>query len=99
MEGLIEYGYIGLFAGAFMAATIFPFSSDILLVAMLAAGGQPVTTIVVATAGNWLGGLTSYGVGISRQNRVVGAVVPHKTRNGLPLPKSASSAGAHGSRC
>jgi len=63
MEGLIEYGYIGLFAGAFLAATIFPFSSDILLVAMLAAGGQPVTTIVVATAGNWLGGLTSYGVG------------------------------------
>ena len=63
MEGLIEYGYIGLFAGAFLAAAIFPFSSDILLVAMLAAGGQPVTTIVVATAGNWLGGLTSYGVG------------------------------------
>ena len=30
---------------------------------MLAAGGDPVTTVTVATLGNWLGGLTSYWVG------------------------------------
>ncbi|MBP3455708.1 MAG: DedA family protein [Alistipes sp.] len=63
MENLLEYGYFGLFMGAFLAATIFPFSSDVLLVAMLAAGGDVFVTITVATAGNWLGGLTSYGVG------------------------------------
>lgn len=63
MENLLEYGYFGLFLGAFLAATIFPFSSDVLLVAMLAAGGDVFITITVATAGNWLGGLTSYGVG------------------------------------
>ena len=63
MEALIEYGYIGLFIGSFLAATIFPFSSDVLLVAMLVAGGDVVTTVVVATAGNWLGGLTSYWLG------------------------------------
>lgn len=63
MEQLLEYGYAGLFVGAFLAATLLPFSSDVLLVAMLAAGGNPLTTIGVATAGNWLGGLTSYGVG------------------------------------
>lgn len=63
MENLIEYGYLGLFLGSFLAATIFPFSSDVLLVAMLAAGGDAFTTIAVATAGNWLGGLTSYGIG------------------------------------
>lgn len=63
MENLLEYGYFGLFLGAFLAATIFPFSSDVLLVAMLAAGGDAFVTITVATAGNWLGGLTSYGVG------------------------------------
>ncbi len=63
MENLLEYGYFGLFLGAFLAATIFPFSSDVLLVAMLAAGGDVFVTITVATAGNWLGGLTSYGVG------------------------------------
>ena len=63
MEALIEYGYIGLFIGSFLAATIFPFSSDVLLVAMLVAGGDVVTTVIVATAGNWLGGLTSYWLG------------------------------------
>ncbi len=63
MEWLIEWGYWGLFVGAFVAATIFPFSSDVMLVALLAAGGEPVVAIAVATLGNWLGGLTSYYVG------------------------------------
>jgi membrane protein YqaA with SNARE-associated domain len=63
MESLLEYGYIGLFIGAFLEATVFPFSSDVLLVGMLAAGGEPITTVTVATIGNWLGGLTSYWVG------------------------------------
>ena len=30
---------------------------------LLIAGADPLTVILVATAGNWLGGLTSYGVG------------------------------------
>ena len=63
MEALIEYGYIGLFIGSFLAATSFPFSSDVLLVAMLLADGDVATTVFVATAGNWLGGLTSYWLG------------------------------------
>ena len=63
MESLLEYGYLGLFLGAFLAATVFPFSSDVLLVGMLALGGDPVATVTVATIGNWLGGLTSYWVG------------------------------------
>ena len=63
MESLLEYGYLGLFLGAFFAATVFPFSSDVLLVGMLALGGDPVATVTVATLGNWLGGLTSYWVG------------------------------------
>ena len=63
MESLLEYGYLGLFLGAFLAATVFPFSSDVLLVGMLALGGDPVATVAVATLGNWLGGLTSYWVG------------------------------------
>ena len=36
MEFLLEYGYIGLFIGAFLAATILPMSSDVLLVGLLA---------------------------------------------------------------
>ncbi len=63
MEFLQEWGYIGLFLGAFMAATVVPFSSDILLVGILLAGGDPVLSFFSATAGNWLGGLSSYGLG------------------------------------
>ena len=63
MEGLLEYGYIGLFVGSFLAATVVPFSSDVLLVGMLVAGAGAVPTVVVATIGNWLGGLTSYWLG------------------------------------
>lgn len=63
MEQLLEYGYIGLFVGSFLAATVFPFSSDVLLVGMLIAGAGVVPTVVVATIGNWLGGLTSYWLG------------------------------------
>ncbi len=59
----MEYGYLGLFFGTFLAATVVPLASDVLLVGMLVAGGNPLTTIVVATLGNWMGGLTSYWVG------------------------------------
>ena len=63
VEFLAEYGLIGLFVGSFLAATVVPFSADVQLVGMLVAGANPLATIVVATAGNWLGGITSYGIG------------------------------------
>ena len=63
MEALLNFGYIGLFIGAFLAATTIPFSSDVLLVGLLAAGGDPIISITVATLGNWLGGLSSYWLG------------------------------------
>ena len=53
----------GLFCGSFLAATVVPFSSDVLLVGMLVAGCDPVECLVSATLGNWLGGLTSFGIG------------------------------------
>lgn len=63
MEAFLDYGYWGLFIGTFLAATVIPLASDVLLVGVLAMGGEPVTTIAVATLGNWLGGLTTYWVG------------------------------------
>ncbi|MBR7183861.1 MAG: DedA family protein [Alistipes sp.] len=63
MEFLAEYGLIGLFIGSFLAATIVPFSADVLLIGMLVAGANPIATVTVATIGNWLGGITSYGIG------------------------------------
>lgn len=63
MELLSNFGLIGLFLGCFLAATVIPFSSDFLMVGVLIAGINPVLAIIVATAGNWLGGLTSYYIG------------------------------------
>ena len=63
MEFLQEWGYLGLFLGSFMAATVVPFSSDFLIIGLLLAGGKPWLCFICATAGNWLGGLTSFGLG------------------------------------
>lgn len=65
IEILQSWGLIGLFLGTFMAATVVPFSSDILLMGYLYAGGDYFLSFLVATAGNWLGGLTSYWIGYS----------------------------------
>ena len=63
LEFLQLWGVWGLFLGSFLAATVVPFSSDALLVGMLVAGCDPVECLVSATIGNWLGGLTSFGIG------------------------------------
>ena len=64
LDFLAEYGLLGLFIGSFLAATVVPFSADVLLVGMLVAGANsPVALLLVATLGNWLGGVTSYGIG------------------------------------
>ncbi len=63
MDWLLDWGYPGLFVGAMLAATIVPFSSDVLLLALLAAGGDTVTSVVVASLGNWAGGMISYAMG------------------------------------
>ena len=47
----------------FIAATVVPFSSDFLIIGILIAGGDPLVSWICATAGNWLGGLTSYWIG------------------------------------
>jgi len=63
LELLADWGYLGLFVGAFVAATVVPFSSDVLMVGLLLAGGDPVICFISATLGNWLGGLTSFWIG------------------------------------
>ena len=64
IELLSDYGLWGLFLGAFLAATVVPFSADVLLRGLLIAGANsPAALIIVATLGNWLGGLTSYAIG------------------------------------
>ena len=63
MEYLQDLGYIGLFIGCFLAATVIPFSAEFLLIGALVAGCNPLVTYVVATVGNSSGSLTSYFMG------------------------------------
>lgn len=87
MDWLLELGYIGLFIGSFLASTVVPFSADVLLIGMLVAGGSPWIVIAVATIGNFLGGLTSYGIGrigkwewIERLGANPESIAKHKTK-------------------
>ncbi|HNX75770.1 MAG TPA: YqaA family protein [Candidatus Rifleibacterium sp.] len=70
MEYFAGFGHIGLFIAAFLAATVLPLSSEIVLSALLLNGLSPVTLVLTATAGNVLGSLTNYGLGFWA-NRVV----------------------------
>lgn len=63
MEYFIELGFIGLFLIAFLAATILPLSSEVVLTALLLNGWPPAEVVIVATTGNVLGSLTNYALG------------------------------------
>lgn len=59
----IEWGYWGLFIASFLAATVVPFSSEALVAAMLAGPFSKAGILFSATAGNFLGGMSGYGLG------------------------------------
>lgn len=60
---LIGYGPWGMFLSAFLAGSILPFSSEVVMVALLAVGVNPWVLFVAASAGNTLGGVSCYCVG------------------------------------
>jgi membrane protein YqaA with SNARE-associated domain len=63
MMNLTTWGLFGLFISAFLAGTIVPFSSEVILSALILGGYDPVTAIVVASIGNFIGGQTTYYTG------------------------------------
>lgn len=63
MEYFTELGYIGLFVAAFLAATILPLSSEVVLSGLLLGGFNPITLVCFATIGNVLGSVTNYALG------------------------------------
>ena len=60
---LINYGPWGMFLSALLAGSILPFSSEVVMVALLTAGANPWVLFAAASAGNTLGGVTCYYVG------------------------------------
>lgn len=62
MEPFTAYG--GLFAASFLAATVFPFQSELVLVGLLLAGDFAWPALLaVATVGNVLGSVVNWGLG------------------------------------
>jgi membrane protein YqaA with SNARE-associated domain len=64
MEFLIAYGYIGVFIASFLAATVLPFSSEVVLAGVLLASASYWPCMIAATLGNFLGGMTCYWLGM-----------------------------------
>ena len=60
---LIDWGIPGLFLSALLAGSIVPFSSELVLVALVEVGLSPVTCVLAAALGNTLGGMTCYYMG------------------------------------
>ncbi|MDM7859034.1 YqaA family protein [Alteromonas sp. ASW11-36] len=49
---------------AFLAATLLPLSSEVVLTALIVQGDPVVTLVIVASIGNVLGSLTNYALGL-----------------------------------
>jgi membrane protein YqaA with SNARE-associated domain len=60
---LTQYGYWGMLLAAFLAGSFFPFSSEAVMVALMATGLDPWQLMVYGTVGNVLGSVVNYFVG------------------------------------
>ena len=60
---LSQYGYWGMLVAAFLAGSVFPFSSEAVMLGLMAAGLDGWQLVVYGTVGNVLGSMFNYGVG------------------------------------
>ena len=65
MDFLVDYGLWGLFASAFLAATILPLSSELVLSCLLLQDFAVSELVAVATLGNVLGSFVNYWLGFA----------------------------------
>ncbi|MCF0202969.1 MAG: DedA family protein [Bacteroidaceae bacterium] len=62
-EILISLGYMGMLITGFIAGSFFPFSSEAVMLGLLAAGLDPIQLIICGSVGNVAGGMFNYCVG------------------------------------
>lgn len=63
IQFLISYGYTGMLLASFLAGSFFPFSSEAVMVALMATGLDPWQLALYGTIGNVLGSGFNYCVG------------------------------------
>ena len=60
---LSAWGYWGMLAGAFLAGSFFPFSSEALMLGLLALGLDPWELVIYGSVGNVAGSMFNYTIG------------------------------------
>lgn len=60
---MIDWGYLGLFVSAVLAGSVIPFSSELVMIALVKVGLNPTMCVLFATLGNTIGGMTCYYMG------------------------------------
>ena len=63
IDFLTQYGYWGMLLAAFLAGSFFPFSSEAVMVGLMATGMDPWLLMIYGTIGNVLGSVVNYYVG------------------------------------
>ncbi|MBQ0049589.1 MAG: DedA family protein [Bacteroidales bacterium] len=63
IDFLAQYGYVGMFVASFIAGSVFPFSSEAVMVVLQVSGADPLPLFISATIGNVGGSMFNYGVG------------------------------------
>jgi membrane protein YqaA with SNARE-associated domain len=63
IEFLTGYGYTGMFIASLLAGSVLPFSSEAVMVGLMAAGLDPWLLTLYGTIGNVIGSMVNYWVG------------------------------------
>jgi len=63
VDFLIDWGYLGMLVSAFLAGSVLPFSSEAVMVGLMAAGLHPVPLLIYGTIGNVAGSMFNYCIG------------------------------------
>jgi membrane protein YqaA with SNARE-associated domain len=84
-EGWLEIG--GLFVSAFVSATVAPGGSEAVLAYLIAEERHPALALVaIATLGNTLGAMTTWGLGMLAAKRYpAAALLPEKSQKALDV--------------
>jgi membrane protein YqaA with SNARE-associated domain len=84
-EAWLEIG--GLFVSAFVSATIAPGGSEAVLAYLIAEGRHPVPQLVgIATLGNTLGAMTTWGLGMLAAKRYpIAGLLPERSQKALDV--------------
>lgn len=83
---LIEYGAWGMFIAGFLSGSILPFSSEVVLVGLLAGGANVWGLVIWGTIGNSLGSYLNYWIGTLGKEEWItryAGVSPEKLQRGM----------------